>query len=384
MRKERFLIILLAAGLFYLTPVALADWSAAHRLTWTSGVSGAPDIAIDSSDTIHVVWSDDTPGNNEIYYKRSTDGGTTWSAAKRIAWTAGNSLSPAMAIDSSETLHVVWADYTPGNYELYYKSSADAGTTWSAAQRLTWTSGDSYAPAIAIDPSETLHVVWYDYTPGKTEIYHKSSADAGTTWSAAKRITWTSGWSGGAAIAIDLSDAIHIVWEDDTPGNTEIYYKGSADGGSTWSAAKRITWTPSKSYGPAITTDSSDAIHVVWSDLTPGNMEIYYKGSADGGSTWSASKRLTWTSGTSSSPVIAKDSGDIIHVAWSDYTPGNPEIYYKSSPDGGSTWSATTRITWTSGISHSTAIAIDSSDAIHVVWANDTPGNYEIYYKKGT
>jgi hypothetical protein len=28
-----------------------------------------PAMAIDSSDTIHVVWNDDTPGNTEIYYK---------------------------------------------------------------------------------------------------------------------------------------------------------------------------------------------------------------------------------------------------------------------------------------------------------------------------
>jgi hypothetical protein len=28
-------------------------------------------------------------------------------------------------------------------------------------------------------------------------------------------------------------------------------------------------------------------------------------------------------------------------------------------------------------------IAVDSNNHIHVVWSDETPGNFEIYYKKG-
>jgi len=70
MRNKYFLIFLLAAGLSFLTSYALADWSTAKRLTWTSGNSQSPAIAIEASDIIHVVWSDDTPGNDEIYYNQ--------------------------------------------------------------------------------------------------------------------------------------------------------------------------------------------------------------------------------------------------------------------------------------------------------------------------
>jgi hypothetical protein len=113
-------------------------------------------------------------------------------------------------------------------------------------------------------------------------------------------------------------------------------------------------------------------------------MDLYYKRSPDGGATWSALKRLTWTSVGAYSPAIDLDSGDTIHLVWSDDTPGYAEIYYKASPDGGGTWSAAQRITWTSGDSYSPALVIDSGDNIHVVWYDNTPGNYEIYYKKGS
>ncbi len=57
---------------------------------------------------------------------------------------------------------------------MCYKGSTDEGATWSAAQRLTWTSGWSYFPAIAIDSSNTIHVVWYDDSLGNYEIYYKN------------------------------------------------------------------------------------------------------------------------------------------------------------------------------------------------------------------
>jgi hypothetical protein len=173
MRKGCRLIISWMAALFSLAPNALADWSAAKRLTWNIGWTGPPAIAISPSGTIHIVWYDDTPGNFEVFYRRSQDSGATWGASKRLTWTLGGSSRPAMVTDSSDTIHVVWEDNTPGNAEIFYKRSTDGGATWSPAQRLTWNSGDSDGPAVATDSSRIIHVVWHDFTPGNQEIYYK-------------------------------------------------------------------------------------------------------------------------------------------------------------------------------------------------------------------
>jgi len=52
----------------------------------TSGDSGLPVIAADSGGSLNVVWVDNTPGNSEIFFKKSTDGGAAWTAGKRLTW----------------------------------------------------------------------------------------------------------------------------------------------------------------------------------------------------------------------------------------------------------------------------------------------------------
>jgi len=352
------------------------------RISWTSGTSRNAAIAVEASGKIHVVWQDDTSGNYEIYHKKSPDGGLTWTTSKRLTFTSGLSGSPAIAVDASLNLHVVWQDDTSGNYEIYHKKSTDGGATWTASKRLSWTSGGSEVPAIGIGSSGKLHVVWSDDTPGNEEIYYTQSKDKGANWAANQRLTWTSGGSKIPAIGVDSSGNPHVVWRDDTPGNFELYYKSSPDGGATWATNKRLTWNSGTSNEPVIAVDASGHLHVVWTDDTPGNDEIFYKQSLDGGAAWAASKRLIWNSGSSHSPAMTVDSSDHLHVVYVDHTSGRIDLYYKKSMDGGANWTTGSRLTWTIGSKGSPALGVDSTGNLHLVWEEMTPGNYEIYYMK--
>ena len=380
---KRSVLIIVALGLLLFAQAAQADWSPAKRLTWTSADSFNPAIARDSQDAIHVVWDDSTPGNQEIYYRRSTDGGVTWNPVQRLTWTTGWSYRPAIAIDSSDVIHVVWDDGTPGNSAVYYKKSTNGGETWSAVKRLTWTSGNSLFLTIAVDSSEALHIAWIDSTPGNDEIYYKRSTDGGANWSAVKRLSWTSGNTWYPSVAADSGMAIYVAWTEYSPSDNEIHYRTSADRGETWGAVKRLTWTSGYSFNPDVAVDSSDATHVVWDDDTVGADEIYYRGSADGGASWSPMKRLTWTTGTSNYPAVAAGPSNTIHVVWHEAVMGSEEIYYKKSVDGGAAWGPATMLNWTSSWSYTPDLVIDAGSTVHVVWSDAKSGNYEIYYRKG-
>ena len=278
----------------------------------------------------------------------------------------------------------MWSGTTsgPGGSEIFCRESTDGGSSWTGKRQLTWNSNGAVFACLAPRPSIRLHLAWQGYNSGNGEIYYKKSTNGGTTWTASQRLTWNSGSSGYPSMGLSSSTRLHIVWDDDTPGDYEVYYRASTDGGATWGTGRRISLTSGDSYYPVLAVDPSDNLHVVWEDLTAGNIEIYYKMSPDTGASWAASRRITWTSGNSNNPALAADPSGDLHVVWIDNTPGDYEVYYKSSTDGGAGWTASRRLTWNSGSSEDPDIAVDSSSNLHVVWSDKTPGNYEVYYMK--
>jgi hypothetical protein len=381
MKKKVGSIVICGIFLIFLSVHAKA-WGTTKRLTWNSGNSSLPAVATDSNNNIHVIWQDSSPLNYELYYKKSTDGGINWTGGKRLTWNPSYSAEPALAIDSSDAIHTVWEDNSPGYSQIFYKRSTDGGGTW-ITKRLSWTSGDSHHPDLAIDSNDHIYIVYRDNGPGNYEIYYRISTDGGASWIGTKRLTWNPRLSYSPAIAIDSSNNIHLVWHenvDEYSTNYEVFYMKSTDGGATWTPARRLTWNSGLSEASAIATDTSDNIYIAWQDGPPANREIYYKKSTDGGGTW-ATKKLTWNSGNSYSPDITIDASDRIHIAWYDYTPGNAEIFYKGSTDGGSTWNSN-RLTWNAGQSMEPCLAIDAGFKLHVVWDDDSSGaSREIYYK---
>jgi len=376
---------ILALALFFLPTASRADWQSAKRLTWTPGDSFGPRAAIDSSGNLHLVWYDLVAEVCDIYYKKSTDGGSTWTAKKALTVNPSSSLEPFIAIDPKDRLHVVWSDNAPGNSEIYYKKSTNGGATWSQSKRLTWTAGQSLYPVVAVDTAHlnSLFLVWMDKTSGNYEVYFKKSTDGGDTWSSNKRLTWTSDASSHPVIAVDHSN-LHVVWYDGTQAASEVYYRVSYDYGVVWSPTRRLTWTAGLSLVPIIVISHLD-FNLIWSDGSPGNLEIYYKKTTDGGEHWT-SKRLTWTSLDTESPAAAFDAAvDDLHLVWSDPTPGSYEVYYrKCSKDQGKddTWSPSERLTWNLGDSRHPVICVDLSGGLHVFWSDSTPGNFEVYYTR--
>ncbi|MCX6162058.1 MAG: exo-alpha-sialidase, partial [Ignavibacteriae bacterium] len=156
-------------------------WSAAVNLTNSDSIRCNPAIAVSGS-YVHVVWYDKRDGNTEEYYKRSTDGGITWGPDIRLTNNTAGSGHPSIAA-SGLNLHVVWYDGRDGNNEIYYKRSVDGGDNWSADTRLSITSGHSFMPAVAVSGS-VVHVAWCDSVPGNWKIYYKRSVDGGITWGA--------------------------------------------------------------------------------------------------------------------------------------------------------------------------------------------------------
>ena len=399
---------------------------------WNDDDSRLPDIVIDSSGDLHVVWSDYTDGiwgtDSEIMYT-SYSASTGWSMATVISdgynnnyWNSGSSQNPTIAIDNDDNLHVVWQDYTDGIWgtdsEIMYASYSES-TGWSNAtvisdgyNNIYWNSGSSLNSAIRLDNTGKIHVVWDDGSDGlwgtDIEIMYVSYTEA-TGWSNATVISdgynevyWNNDPSYHPKIACDNNGDIHVVWEDPSDGlwgtDVEIMYVSYTEI-SDWSNVtiisdghNNIYWNDLASNNPDIAIDNSNNIHVVWSENTDGawgsDSEIMYTIYK---SDWSLPIVISdgyndsyWNNWHSDYPSITINSNNIIYVAWQDASIavwGADWEILCANYTATAGWSNVTAISdgynnnyWNDGNSRYPRITSDYSTNIHVVWEDNTDG----------
>jgi carboxyl-terminal processing protease len=373
---------LLFSACILATTFTFAQWEPDVRLTNNTAISQAAfantwGIAYDG-DTLHVVWYDSRDGNYEIYYKMSPDGGDTWGPDIRLTFSTGDSWSPGIAV-SGQVLHVSWEDARNGPREIYYKRSLDGGLTWESDVRMTYANINAFLVSVAANGTY-VHLTWQDERDGNDEVYYKRSVDGGATWDSDVRLSNDPEYSGLPSVAVSGS-VVHIAWEENRNGNGEIYYIRSVDNGTNWGPETRLTTTILESWDPAIAVSGLTVHCTYMEDVMGGDYEIFYIRSVNSGLTWETPVRLSYNTASSIYPNIAS-LGQDVHVVWRDQRDGQPEIYYNKSANGGTTWALVeTRLTNSAGISEYPTVCATPA-ATHVVWHDNRVGNYEIFYKR--
>jgi len=375
MKKQFLLLIMLLVS----QGDSFSQWQPDVRLTSdpTGSVTSYTKCIAASGNDIHVTWMDFRTGNLEIFYKRSADGGTTWGSDIRITNNLVDSDYPAISA-SGQLVHIVWQDRRDTNIEVYYKRSVDGGVTWGTDVRLTANIYGSWNPSVASSGSNVI-VAWYDSRDLNAEIYIKRSTNGGLNWSADTRITNNAGSSQLPSLYMEGS-LVHLAWTDNRDGNPETYYNRSSDAGMTWGADTRLSFNSSDSWYTSVSA-SGQNVHVVWRDDRHTTKEIYYNGSTNGGITWGAfDTRVTFNSVNSEHPSISA-SGSTVHLVYENNQNTNLQIYYRKSTNAGSNWTGETRLTNTTYTSARPSVIV-SGNVVHAVWHDSRNGGENIYYKR--
>ena len=107
-----------------------------------------PSIAIDpaNSQTVYAVWAAEPAGSDEgdIFFARSTDGGVTWPAPPLLVnddATGNDQFHPVIAVKPDGTIDVAWYDKrnSPNDdaWDVYFARSTDGGASFGANRRIS-------------------------------------------------------------------------------------------------------------------------------------------------------------------------------------------------------------------------------------------------------
>jgi hypothetical protein len=258
------------------------EWEDEICLTEDEFISYCPTVSASGS-FVHIVWVDYDKKYEgyEVHYINSQDAGMSWGEELRLSDDTVLAYNPSIAATGSE-VYVVWNDCCrDGNQEIYYRKSTDNGLNWGPEIRLTDDPSPSYMPSIAAE-GNSVGVAWMDYQgEGAFNTFFKSSMNGGENWGKDIHVT-DSLWSSSFQNLAFSNSMWHVVWQDFRQLENDIYYNYIKDDSIF---RPRETMLNSFSYSSERPTMavSGQVLHVVWSDTRDGNYEIYYKRNPAGG-----------------------------------------------------------------------------------------------------
>jgi len=366
---------------------AQETFSPAVNVSNDSGNSQKPQIAVDTQGHINLVWLDSTPGNLSVFFGRSTDGGATFSTPVNLSNNPGGSaLFPQVAVDFSGNIFVAWFDSNSGNPGIFFRRSVDGGATFSTPITLPAVRWPLF---MGVDPSNRIALVWAaNDSTGVPQAVSSSSVDGGISFTGPLTISSAKGGVSTSSVgtslpgymALDANGNIHATWiETASPqGPINILFSRSTDGGATFAPPNQVVSSGTPLIGIAgLTVDGSRSIHVLWASVSGDVYNAYLSRSGDGGATFAAENFQTGYTGFYSFAGVAADSLGGVNLVWNS-SGQNPLLNFARSIDEGATFATKTIAGGDYSDPGAASILTDSGGNIDVVWAQgggpSTPG----------
>ncbi|HOT98187.1 MAG TPA: fibronectin type III domain-containing protein [bacterium] len=390
-----------SADALVLTAVSLKDnnsfiYSVSSELTDNTPplILSGPREMLPTGHSMAIAWQTDEPAASLIEY------GTTSSYGQRLRDTTlvTDHVATLTGLEPNTLYHYrVGATDAYGNGPRY---SADFQFQTAAAFDQSLASvqqSHAYAYSgrnLTRTPDHRLHLLYHEVAGSRRFIYHKGSADDGTTWSDAIQVDATLFHGGMPSVAADALGGLHAAWHARPVSSSDklgIYYSHSGDGGATWSAPVRLS-DPDEDRDmlyAAIAVDPAGNPHVVWNSALYDDDyagDVYHAHSSDGGLTWSPVQLLSSLSGSRRChvPVIDFTPTGEAWVIWCDgvFDDATRNVWCTRSMNDAA-WDAPSLLT-TSGVLYDRypALVIDEAGVVHLAYTdNYKPGDIRILYK---
>jgi hypothetical protein len=363
--------MLVAAGLGPVGSVAADSpphltFGAPVRLGAQAGDDWEPAIATSADDRVSVLFKHyDVPGSaltgcgdpsgcdRRILLQTSTDGGTVFAAPQAVD-PGRTGYDSQLVTDPLDPSRVYGSFLVESKSSIGFIRSLDGGATWSPVRLVDPLTKATDKDVLAVR-GDDVYIAYNSFQ----KIYISASHDGGATWTTALGTTTAQGvlgWSLPSGGVVTPSGVVVFAWSGQernggAKGPVNLYLTRSTDGGATWQTVlvDRSQTAPSCGCGAyafygaqaALAVDGAGRIHALYNfSATPyGPGRILYRTSADGGLTWSAPSDVSAapTGANGAFPALAA-AGSRVRIAWMDDRSGAFRVYLRASNDGGATF----------------------------------------------
>jgi hypothetical protein len=352
---------------------AKAGFTPQARVGFTVGDQWEPAVATDGFGHTYILYPQygRVPGCHacplpSMILVVSNDNGATWQQPREITPPGTGQYDPQLVVDPVDhrTVYAAWLQSK--RLDMVVAKSVDFGQSWSimvADRGVT----DADKPVLAVRGAD----VYVGFNRAR-KMWVASSHDGGITFSSANvgpKLKLVRSLAGGATV--DLHGSVYLSWagytqHDGAKGRENLYVSKSSDGGESWATRLMdVSGAPPECgafhcewgyLGAQITmtSDAAGTLYALWNsgaaDKSPAR--IYFASSTTAGDTWSP--RLNISTAPSSVehafPALAAGEAGDVRIAWMDTrgidTRNHPlwNTYYRSSTNGGATWSGESRI----------------------------------------
>jgi hypothetical protein len=391
-----------------------------QRLSRPDESSWFPDLAVDPTGRVHVLWGT-TANGYETGMHTSSLNGTVWTPAIDVVAlpSTGAAARPSLAIGPDGYAHMIIRNDGLMQYERTRVDEIGNPLQRQGRQALT-VDAVAYFSALAIGPRGDVHTLITDNPvladcPNCFRLYHRTLSADRVSWTAPAEVSTGALGAAKPRAVVDQNGGVHAIWESGlggglgrVTGQTSIRYARSLDGGRTWEEPRTLSAERDDlARNPAIGIDGSGALVVVWLNTT--DDQIYFRASRDAGAAWSAPARIADVTGNYAKYRNALDDYDlaadadgnlhlamigqitaqtsaataqpeqspleVIHVVWNGGQWGQPQLIERYAND----------------LPEWVRIEIGLGNQIHVVWnvreqenIFDTDnGRFTVFYSRG-
>src|SRR5574341_1959984 len=334
------LAIAICAPLSSVASAQSAGWSQPLPLSPEGQFGWFPDVAVDVTGQIHVVWASSAARYDAVMYTTSKNG-QEWSTVNDVAAVpqvgGSEATRPALFIDQYDLLHMTYRS-TIVYYSQALGAAAYSANAWTLTHAVSGATGGqvAYFSRVARDHQGTLHLIFSENVISSTcpicfHLFYRRSEDNGLTWTSPVDISRLATGAAKPQLLIDGQDNLHLVWEAGRGGAygqltdpTRVLYSVSRDKGETWTSPVELSTELSAvvdGRAKDITIGQGREGQLVTAWLSLPEDRVYYRVSVDRGQSWSAPQLISgvwggWTNYQArlDDYAMATDSAGDVHM----------------------------------------------------------------------